>query len=256
MCVTIILKNYLKNIPLIIGNNRDELSSRNFTPPCVISESPYIVGGIDLLKGGTWLGINEKNIVINILNKFKNSRNFFGSDKYKSRGILVSNLLKLDSIEKVLQYIDSISLYEYLPFFLIVADKKKVFFVEYDEGINCREIFDSLFIVGNLNPFETEWAKYKTGYLHFENLKDKEINKVLNELKSLLRIHRGDKNIPSEDYAVNLGDFCTTSSSILILNSKGKKYYFANGSPLNTDYQDYTYLLEKNSNNSKEEKNA
>jgi uncharacterized protein with NRDE domain len=254
--VTIILKNYLKDIPLIIGNNRDELSSRNFTPPCVISESPYIVGGIDLLKGGTWLGINENNIVINILNKFKNGKNFFGSDKYRSRGILVSNLLKLDSMESVLKYLTNIPPHEYLPFFLIIADKEKVFFVEYDEGINCREIFESLFIVGNLNPFETDWEKYKTGYLHFQNLKGKETNKVFNELKSLLRIHRGNKNIPSEDYAVNLGDFCTTSSSIIILKDNGKKYYFANGSPLNTDYQDYTYLLEKNQTNSKEEKNA
>ncbi len=243
MCVTIILKDYIKNVPLIIGNNRDELSFRNFIPPTVISEKPYIVGGKDMLKGGTWLGINFCGIVVNILNKYKNHENFFGSNKFKSRGILVMELLKQNSPENMLEYLKKLDTDEYLPFFLVIANRDKVFFVEYDNGVNISEINRSLFIAGNLNPFNKSWEKYERGYSHFENLKDKELNKVVNELKTLLKVHTGDKSIPSKDFAVNLGDFCTTSSSILILKENESEYLFANGSPLNSDYQDYSFLL-------------
>ena len=62
-------------------------------------------------------------------------------------------------------------------------------------------------------------------------------------MKIILKYHKGDKNIPSCDYSVNLGEFQTTSSSILFLKQDRLFYNFANGNPINTDYQDYSYLL-------------
>ncbi len=243
MCVTIILKNFFKNVPLIIGNNRDEFVSRNFIPPTVISESPYAVAGVDLIKGGTWLGLNEFGIVVNVLNKFKSKENFYGSDQYKSRGTLITELIKKRTIEHVVSSVRELHLGDYLPFYLVIADKEKVYFVEYDESINCVEIKDNVFIAGNLNPFDKTWIKYQKGYSFFNNIKYKELNKLINELKILLKYHSGDKNIPSTDFSVNLGDFQTTSSTLLIFKERNTEYYFANGSPVNSDYQDYSFLL-------------
>jgi uncharacterized protein with NRDE domain len=164
MCVTIVLKNIDKDTPLIIGNNRDEFVKRNFIPPNVISYNPYIVGGVDLAKGGTWLGINENHITVNLLNKFKDNSTFYGSDYYKSRGLLVTELLKLSTIDEVLNSISSLEYSTFLPFFMIITKGVKVFFVEYDNHVNIVEIKDDVFICGNLDPFNRTWEKYKTGY--------------------------------------------------------------------------------------------
>ena len=43
--------------PIVLAANRDELIARPSAPPGVLSESPLIVGGRDLVAGGTWLAV-------------------------------------------------------------------------------------------------------------------------------------------------------------------------------------------------------
>ncbi len=242
MCVSIILHNYIKDYPLIIANNRDENIDRNFSPPMILGRSPLIVGGLDMLKHGTWLGINSSGIVINLLNKWKADKPFTGSNDYKSRGLLVLELLKELNVKNIIKLIKKITQDSYLPFYLILSDIKNVFFVEFDEYINIVDISNQNFIAGNLDPF-SNWEKFEIGKALIDSIKVKEIFSVRKVLKRLLKYQKGDFNIPSSDYSVNLGNFQTTSSTILEINSNKVNYFFSNGKPLNTDYQDYSYLL-------------
>ncbi len=242
MCVSIILHNFIKDYPLILANNRDEMIDRNFAPPSILHKKPLIIGGIDLKKNGTWLGINEHNILINILNKWKENTPFSGADNYKSRGILVLDLLKESNIETIINKVKEISYNEYLPFYLIVSNLEKVYFIEFDEYINVKDISNQNFIAGNQDPF-SNWEKFNTGKTFLKALKAKEIFTVRKTLKQLLKFQKGDFSIPSTDYSVNLGKFQTTSSTIVEINKNKINYLFANGKPISNEYQNYSYLF-------------
>ena len=239
MCVTILFHRQFKDYPIILANNRDEMINRKFTFPQLLNKKPKIFGPKDLEKGGTWLGINEYGIVINILNKWSGKKKFFGSDKYISRGLLVLNLLKEKSIESIINILKNLELDKYLPFHLLVTNKNKAIVVLKDKEIKFYDISGKIFILGNLNPFE-KWKKYEFGYKFINESKIKTPNDAIDTMKKLLKIHKGDKNIPSTDYAVKIGDFQTTSSSIVLLNKK-VIFKFHNGFPGKSIYHNYIF---------------
>jgi uncharacterized protein with NRDE domain len=56
--------------PLIIAANRDERLDRPAAPMTVLRErGPRILGGQDLLAGGTWLAVNEHGLVAGLTNQ-------------------------------------------------------------------------------------------------------------------------------------------------------------------------------------------
>jgi uncharacterized protein with NRDE domain len=56
--------------PLLIAANRDELLDRPAVPVTVLRErEPRILGGRDLLAGGTWLAVNEDGVVAGLTNQ-------------------------------------------------------------------------------------------------------------------------------------------------------------------------------------------
>jgi uncharacterized protein with NRDE domain len=220
------------------------MTDRNFAPPTILNKNPLIVGGIDLHRSGTWLGVNKNNIIINILNKWKKNTPFSGSDSYQSRGILVLELLKEKSLNNIISKINNLSSNDYLPFYMIVSDIKQVYFIEFDEKIKIIDISNQNFIAGNLEP-ASDWNKFKTARSFLNSSKVKEIFSIRKTLKQLLKYQKGNFDIPSSDFSVNLGSFQTTSSTILEVNENNINYFFANGKPINTDYQDYSYLLKE-----------
>ncbi len=244
MCTTIILHNYIKNFPLIIGNNRDEFTRRNFVPPMILSRDPYVVGAKDLERGGTWLGINERRIFINILNKWKKDKNFFGSKDYESRGTLVTDLLKEQTLDNIFAKLKRINDTEYLPFYMVISNIEKVYFIEFDRNLTINDISDKITIVGNLG-FTEKWNKYHQGYNYLKNNLIKEKEKIFTTIKNLLSMQKGNFSIPSEDFSVNLGYFQTTSSTILRFSTNNIEYFFANGKPLNTSYKNYSFLTRR-----------
>ncbi len=238
MCVTIILHNIIRNYPLIIGNNRDEMIYRKFLHPKFIYEKPKIFAPKDLEQGGTWIGINENKILVNILNKWTGKNNFFGSKNYISRGHLVIELLKLSSIDEMLKKIETIEKDKFMPFQLLIADKNNVYIIIKNKEIEIHNVSnEKIFILGNKDPFQ-KWEKYEFGYNFLKSKNLDSINEIFNSLKQLLSIHNGDKNIPPVDYAVDIGDFKTTSSSIIAINNN-IIFEFLNGFPGKGNYKKY-----------------
>jgi uncharacterized protein with NRDE domain len=60
----------IRAAPLLIAANRDELLDRPTVPVTVLREGePRILGGRDLLAGGTWLAVNEYGLVAGLTNQ-------------------------------------------------------------------------------------------------------------------------------------------------------------------------------------------
>src|SRR3981189_2632828 len=60
MCTLVILRRPEHDWPVIIGANRDEMIDRPAKPPGRHwADRAEVVAGLDLLAGGSWLGVND-----------------------------------------------------------------------------------------------------------------------------------------------------------------------------------------------------
>jgi len=106
-------------IPLIIAANRDEYYQRSSLPAQCWKENPDIFAGKDLVKGGTWLGINTVQGKLAILTNFREkSERIYNS----SRGNIVSHYLQSSS--SAIQWLKNFeeSAESYAGFNLLVGD--------------------------------------------------------------------------------------------------------------------------------------
>lgn len=69
MCTLIVGLDLLGPGTLLLGANRDESPGRPSTGPARLRDFPEVVGGKDLVAGGTWLAVREGRFVAALLNR-------------------------------------------------------------------------------------------------------------------------------------------------------------------------------------------
>ena len=69
MCTILLAWRCHPDMPIILAANRDELIARASAPPGVLSTTPLVMGGRDLVAGGTWLGVTVGGTVCAVTNR-------------------------------------------------------------------------------------------------------------------------------------------------------------------------------------------
>lgn len=87
MCTLIAGIGILGPRTLVLGANRDESPERASAGPGVLRERPRVVGGKDLVAGGTWLAVREARAVTALMNR-RPSRDGGAPRSSRSRGLL------------------------------------------------------------------------------------------------------------------------------------------------------------------------
>jgi len=129
MCTLVILRRPEHAWPVVIGANRDEMVERPAMPPGRHwPDRAEVVAGLDLLAGGSWLGLNDWGVAAAILNRQGSLGPAAG---VRSRGELV--LEALDHADAVaaaaaLAHLDPAA---YRSFNLIVADNRDAFWLRH-----------------------------------------------------------------------------------------------------------------------------
>src|SRR6188508_3129696 len=57
MCTIALMIDVVAGAPLVVAANRDEIYARPTRAPEVLADQPRLVGGRDVLSGGTWLAV-------------------------------------------------------------------------------------------------------------------------------------------------------------------------------------------------------
>lgn len=92
MCTLILGLGVPRPGTLVLGANRDESPDRPSAGPGVLVSDPRVVGGRDLVSGGTWLAIRESRFVAALLNRRPDPTDRRDPSTFRSRGLLCLDL--------------------------------------------------------------------------------------------------------------------------------------------------------------------
>ena len=132
MCTLVILRRPDHSWPVLIGANRDEMIDRPSKPPDRHwPDRPELVAGLDLLAGGSWLGINDWGVAAAVLNRHGSLGPAPGR---RSRGELVLEALDHAAAAAAAEALSYLDPEAYRTFNLIVADELDAFWLRHAGG--------------------------------------------------------------------------------------------------------------------------
>ncbi len=157
MCTLVILRRPEHPWPVVIGANRDEMIDRPSKPPGRHwPDRAEVVAGIDLLAGGSWLGLNDWGVAAAVLNRHGSLGPAAG---LRSRGELVLEALDHADAVAAAAALADLDPAAYRSFNLIVADNRDAFWLRHDGTgrIETRPLDEGLSLIaaGEVNELAT-----------------------------------------------------------------------------------------------------
>jgi len=149
MCTLVILRRPGHRWPVLIGANRDEMIDRPSKPPGRHwPDRPELVAGLDLLAGGSWLGINDWGVAAAVLNRHGS---LGPSPGQRSRGELVLEALDHADAAAAAAALSDLDPEAYRTFNLIVADERHGFWLRHAGGprIERKPLKDGLSMIAS-----------------------------------------------------------------------------------------------------------
>jgi hypothetical protein len=89
MCLLALFYRLAADAPVVVGANREEFYARGGIPPRLLGGPLRAAAGTDPQAGGTWLGVNERGVLVAVTNRRKSQP----PARPRSRGLLVRELL-------------------------------------------------------------------------------------------------------------------------------------------------------------------
>ena len=225
---------------LLLGANRDESPRRASTDPIVLVEAPRVVGGRDLVSGGTWLAIREARFVTALMNRRPVPGDARDPATLRSRGLLCLDAAADSRLDAVLTLLNHDS---YAPCTLVgVGVDGEAWALAAGAGEpRVQAIARGWHVITHQDlddPGEprTRWV--------LEDIAEKRPGSVEEAFELLAGYLRwqGDEKRPA--VCIHRDVFPTVSSSLIALGVReGPRYRHASGPPCVTPYRDFTPLL-------------
>ncbi|HYZ43203.1 MAG TPA: NRDE family protein [Stellaceae bacterium] len=157
MCTLVILRRPGHRWPVLIGANRDEMIDRpSQSPGRHWPDRPEVIGGLDLLAGGSWLAINDWGVVAAVLNR---QGSLGPTPNRRSRGELVLEALDHADAVAAAEALSHLDPAAYRTFNLIIADERDGFWLRHAgrPRIEVRPIKEGLSMIaaGDLDDLGT-----------------------------------------------------------------------------------------------------
>ncbi len=253
MCTLILGLGILGPGSLLLGANRDESPKRPSSDPGVLVGFPRVVGGRDLVSGGTWLAVRDARFVTALMNRRPVPGDARDPGAFRSRGLLCLDAA-VEGGGRGESHLDAalrlVNRDAYGPCTLI--------------GVGLDgEAWALKAVMGEpeIQPISRGWhvithqslddsGEPRTRWI-YDDLRQKRpltVKEALELMAGYLRSHgegglRGEGGAPP--VCLHRDVFPTVSSSLIALGeSGGPRYLHASGPPCTTEYRDYTPLLQ------------
>ena len=147
MCTLVILRRPGHRWPVLIADKHDEMIDRPSKPPGRHwPDRPELTAGLDILAGGSWLGINDWGVAAAVLNRHGS---LGPAPNRRSRGELVLEALDHADAAAAAEALLHLDPKAYRTFNLIVADESGGFWLRHAGGprIELRPLKDGLSMI-------------------------------------------------------------------------------------------------------------
>ena len=262
MCTIVILRHVHPEWPLVLAANRDEQYARPAAGPQVLSLSPRVVGGRDLERRGTWMGVTDGGLFVGLTNQ-RGSANLTRAPR--SRGEVVMRALQAGSVEGVERYLAGLDPRELNPFNLLYGDAGtlRVAHARPDsERIRLEDVPPGVHVLPNDVLDTPALPKVARARKLAEKAAGRPWPEALQTLQAMLADHllpeRAPELLPEEEglpelhermrqyqaLCIHTPGYGTRSSAIVALAPGRVAHYLAaNAAPCQEPYQDVTPLL-------------
>jgi uncharacterized protein with NRDE domain len=241
MCLLVFATRLRPDLPLVVGANRDELIDRPAVPMDVLrAGDPLVVGGRDLLAGGTWMAVSEHGVVAGLTNRPLVDE---GRDPTKrSRGELPLLLASGATAAAGVQALRStVRPGDYNPAWLAVADREVLFTIDLTgEEATVTEHPPGLHVFENRPP-GTPSKKVDRVRALLGSLEDLPAEEVGARIGTALADHEvpdeGEVRLPAARAAcVHSDAFATRWSGVVVVGEDGARpaITYAAGTPCDT----------------------
>lgn len=243
MCLLGVVFQMVPDCPVLIVANREEIYARPTAAPRIHEANeghPAWLGGLDLVAGGTWLGVNAFGLVVAVTNRPKRE---LPAGELRSRGWLCRRLLQAPDPQTAERY--ALRELKRLPFAgcnLVIAGRSQGMVIEAGEALIAKPLEPGVQLItnGDLNAPD-----------------DRRIARVRSELAAAVGLNldawltlavrlcgaRADHDLPA--ICLEKADRGTVSSTLLALPHRivDSRYLYAPGPPSRIPYDDYSPLL-------------
>lgn len=132
MCTIVVIHGMRADYPVVLATNRDEFYARQTSGAMRILDVPRTVGGLDMVKRGTWMGVTHEGLFVAVTNQ----RTMQPPDPSKrSRGEVVVKALKLQNKAAITRMLSELDGREFNSFNLMWGDAEGVFAAYAREGV-------------------------------------------------------------------------------------------------------------------------
>ena len=260
MCLLIVLFQVVPDAPLVVGANRDERLDRPAVPVTVLrARDPRVLGGQDLLAGGTWLAVNSRGVVAGLTNQPSGT----GPDPTKrSRGELPLACASQPTAAAAIAALGAdVDPAHYNPCWMLVGDRDALFSVAIGPASarpEIEELSPGLHVLENAPLRATsQKASFARGLVERAMTKqpDRSAAGAVAALQSVLGDHQPAVPEPRTDAAgrvwpaalsaacVHADGFGTRSSAIITVPTAGRPAMLvADGKPCITRMRDVSAL--------------
>ncbi len=245
MCTLALFFKESEDYPLIVAANRDEFFARPSAPPQLLAKNPKVLGGKDLLAGGTWLGVNEHGMLAGILNRRSEERKEQAA--LRSRGLFCMDVLNVKNPPAARAFLRNEKGSIYRPFNLLFANAEEAY-IAYNQGevISWIGLEKGLHVFSNGPVSETQSEKMGRAYLLFSQVRDALLRKEKNlreripYLRTILSDHASARNSdnPKDSICVHMPAYGTVSSTVIFYARAERRFYsyHTSGPPCKKDY--------------------
>lgn len=261
MCTVVAIKARHAEIPLVVAANRDEFYARPTRAPARVHEEPIAVAGIDVQKGGTWMGANALGVFVALTNQ----RQYEGADdSLSSRGQIVLDALAETDVEGIDAILESLDGRDYNGFNLLYGDATtlRVAYARSELArVEIEDLADGVWVLPNDRIGSPEFPKARRAQQLVEPILETGWPALAGDVRRLLADHERPpiERVPApppgsvftheivhllQSICVHTPVYGTRSSTLLALSPGAVEHYlYADGPPCEAPFADITELL-------------
>lgn len=254
MCLIVALRDILADWPLIVAANRDEVLERPALNMTVLQEfQPRILGGKDLLAGGSWFSLNEWGVFAALVNV--PASEVKPDSKRRSRGELPLKITSATSARAGVENLLTLHLGQYNPGRILAGDRDSLFYIDLaePERPSVQELMLGRYALEN-RPLDSESPKSTAVLEHLSTLRLASADSLPPQLHSILGSHiipatvggsSSRRPIETEAPCVHYDGYGTRSSIIMMLPRKPHsqpRVFACDGPPCLAPLRDVTTL--------------